>query len=255
MNISVVIHTYNAEKYLDRCLSSVSDADEVIVCDMHSTDKTIEIAQKHGCKIVYFENMGFAEPARNFANSQVTSDYFLILDSDEYASEGLIKYLKTYLETNTDLEGIRIPYKNEILGKVLNSYSKPGIFRFFKQGCVNYQPVVHAMPEVQGKVAILPESSNVYITHTMVDDLNEHILKWNHYTNLEVEKMVINEKNFTPSKLFFRPIGEFIKLYFLKRGYTDGIHGFIFAVIGTNYKFMQMVKLWDHELKQKNNNK
>lgn len=254
MNISVVIHTYNAEKYLDRCLSSVSDADEIIICDMHSTDKTIEIAQNHGCKIVYFENVGFAEPARNFANSQVTSDYFLVLDSDEYASENLIKYLKTYLETHTDLEGIRIPYKNEVLGKVLNSYSKPGIFRFFKRGCVNYQPVVHAMPEVSGKVEILPENSNVYVTHTMVDNLNEHILKWNYYTELEVEKMVMNGKKFSISKLFFRPIGEFIKLYFLKKGFTDGLHGFIFAIIGTNYKFMQMVKLWNYELKNQTNN-
>lgn len=253
MKISVVIHTYNSEKYIERCISSVTDADEIIICDMHSTDKTVEIAQKYGCKIVYFDNVGFAEPARNFANSQVTSDYFLVLDSDEYASKDLINYLKTYLTTHTDLEGIRIPYKNEVLGKVLNSYSKPGIFRFFKRGCVNYQPVVHAMPEVSGKVEILPASSNVYVTHTMVDNLNEHILKWNYYTGLEVEKMVTNGKKFSLKKLLFRPIGEFIKLYFLKGGYTDGIHGFIFAAIGTNYKFMQLVKLWDYELKNKVN--
>ena len=107
--ISVVIHTYNSEKYLERCLESVKDADEIIICDMHSTDRTIEIAEKFKCKIVYHENVGYAEPARNFANSQVTSDYFLILDSDEYASSGLLQYLRAYIERNNPAGGVRIP--------------------------------------------------------------------------------------------------------------------------------------------------
>lgn len=252
MKISVVIHTYNSEKYIERCIKSVINADEIIICDMHSSDKTIEIAEKYNCKIVYHENVGFAEPARNFANSQVTSDYFLILDSDEYASEDLINYLRTYVTENIDLEGIKIPYKNEILGKVLNSYSKSGIFRFFKKDCVSYRPIVHAMPEVEGKVILLPcDDQKIYITHTMVDDLTVHALKWNYYTALELEKLIEKGKTFSLSLLIGRPIGEFFKLYFLKRGYSDGIHGFIFAVIGANYKFMAIAKLWEYELRNK----
>jgi len=67
MTISVVIHTYNSEKYLEECLESVKSVEEIVICDMHSTDRTIEIAQKYGAKIVYHENLGFADPARNFA--------------------------------------------------------------------------------------------------------------------------------------------------------------------------------------------
>ncbi len=249
MKLSVVIHTYNSEKYIERCIKSIIGADEIIVCDMHSSDKSVEIAEKLGCKVVYFDNVGFVEPARNFANSQVTSDYFLILDSDEYASEGLIEYLKKYLEQNGEISGLRIPYKNELLGKVLRSYSKPGILRLFKKGCVNYKPIVHIMPEVDGIIDILPKDCNVYITHTMVDDLNQHIIKWNSYTSLEVDKALSRGEKFSLKKLLLRPIGEFIKLYFLKGGYKDGIHGFIFSVIGTNYKFMQSVKHWDYELR------
>ncbi len=250
--ISVVIHTYNSEKYIERCIKSVIKADEIIVCDMHSTDKSTEIAESLGCKVVYFDNVGFVEPARNFANSQVTSDYFLILDSDEYASEGLIDYLKDYINNNDEFEGARIPYRNEVLGKILKSYSKAGILRFFKKGCVDYKPIVHIMPAVKGKIISLPQKPNVYITHTMVDDLNEHILKWNHYTSLEVEKSLSRGKKFVLRNLLLRPIGEFFKLYFLKGGFRDGLHGFIFAIIGTHYKFMQSVKLWNHELKTSN---
>ncbi len=247
IKISVVIHTYNAEKYLERCIMSVLDADEILICDMYSTDSTIEIAQKYNCKIVYHENTGFAEPARDFANNQVSSDYLLVLDSDEYASKGLIKCLKEFLSKDTEINGVQIPYHNEILGKVLNSYSKPGIFRFFKKGKVHYEPVVHAAPEVPGKIVYLPKNTGEYITHTMVDDISAHMNKWNHYTDLEVEKAVQRGKKYSLSKLLMRPLGEFVKLYFLKGGITDGVRGYMYAIIGAHYKFMQIVKIWNYE--------
>src|SRR5574344_1487949 len=212
--VSVVVNTYNAEKYMERCMQSAKDADEIIVCDMHSTDKTVEIAQKHGAKVVYFENVGFAEPARNFANSQVT-------------------------------------YKNEILGKVLHSYSKSKLLRFFKKGCVNYPARVHAGPEVSGEpIIIFPNvNENSYVTHTMVDDIKEHADKWNLYSSLELEKFKKRGTKFSIKTLLTRPFLEFIKVYLLKQGVRDGIHGYIFAIIAANYKFMTIAKLWEAELK------
>ena len=248
--ISVVIHTYNSERYLERCLESVKDADEIIICDMYSTDRTIDIAKKFNCKIVYHENVGYAEPARNFANSQVTSDYFLILDSDEYASSGLLKYLREYIEGKNPAEGVRIPYKNELLGKVLHSYSKKGILRFFKKGCVSYQAHVHGAPEVTGREEYIPNRrGEVFITHTMVDELNPFIIKWNYYTTLELEKLTARNKHFSILFLMTRSVLEFIKMYFIKQGFRDGVHGFIFAIIAAHYKFMAIVKLWEYEMK------
>ena len=156
--------------------------------------------------IDYMNKHGF--PARNFANSQVTSDYFLILDSDEYASSGLLKYLRAYIERENPAEGVRIPYKNELLGKVLHSYSKRGILRFFK-----------------------------------------NIIKWNYYTTLELEKLTARNKHFSMTFLVTRSVLEFIKMYFIKQGFRDGVHGFIFAIIAAHYKFMAIVKLWEYEMK------
>ena len=72
MKISVVIQTYNSEQFLERVLNSVKEFDEIVVCDMYSTDRTIEIARKFDCKIVYHKKTDFCEPARNFAIHSAT---------------------------------------------------------------------------------------------------------------------------------------------------------------------------------------
>ena len=83
MKISVVIQTYNSEQFLERVLNSVKEFDEIVVCDMYSTDRTIEIARKFDCKIVYHKKTDFCEPARNFAIHSATYDWVLVVDSDE----------------------------------------------------------------------------------------------------------------------------------------------------------------------------
>lgn len=83
MKISVVINTFNSERFLDACLKSVATFDEIVLCDMHSTDQTCAIAEKYGCRIVYHERTGFVEPARNYAIAQASNEWVLVLDSDE----------------------------------------------------------------------------------------------------------------------------------------------------------------------------
>ena len=249
--ISGVVHTYNAEKFLERCVASLKDCDEIIICDMHSTDRTIEIAEKYGCKIVYHEKLGYCDPARDFALSHVSSDYALILDADEYASPKLVNNLKKYITENENAaEGIRIFYKNELLGKVLHSYSKPGILRFFKKGHVHYPPVIHSAPIVDGREEFFHRGADSYIVHSMITDLSPHADKWNEYTTFEAnEKWIQVGRKTSASQIIFRPIAEFFKIYFLKQGYLDGLHGFVFAVYAANYKFMVHAKVWEHQLK------
>ena len=94
--ISVVINTLNAQRLLDDVLESVKDADEIIICDMHSEDETIEIAQRHKCKIFYHERTGIVELARNWAMEQASGDWILVLDADEIVTPELWKYLREY---------------------------------------------------------------------------------------------------------------------------------------------------------------
>ncbi|MDD3237356.1 MAG: glycosyltransferase family 2 protein [Candidatus Gastranaerophilales bacterium] len=249
--ISGVINTYNNDETLEECLQSLKDCDEIVICDMHSNDRTIEIAEKYGCKICYHENVGHCDPARNFALSNATSDYSIILDADEVASPDLINNLKKYITENEDAaEGIRIFYNNELLGKVLKSYSKEGILRCFKKGHIHYGTQIHCAPEVSGREIVFGDGKHSYITHKMITDLGEHAAKWNTYTTFEAnEKYIANGRTISAKTLIFRPIGEFIKIYFLKKGFLDGLHGFVFAVYAANYKFMVLAKVWEHQLK------
>ena len=89
--ISVVINTYNAEKFLQRVLDSVKDFDEIVICDMESTDHTVEIAQHAGCKVVTFPkaNHTCVELARNFAIQSASSPWVLVVDADELVTPEL----------------------------------------------------------------------------------------------------------------------------------------------------------------------
>lgn len=250
--ISGVINTYNNEDFIERCIQSLKDCDEIVVCDMYSTDRTIEIAEKYGCKVVYHENVGHCDPARNFAINSASSDYVIVLDVDEVASEGLINNIKKYVDGQENPpEGIRIFYKNQLLGKTLHCYSKPGILRCFKRGFVKYGTVIHCPPVVSGREEYLNDRENSYITHSMITDLTKHAAKWNEYTEYEAqEKYIANGKKVSVSRMLLRPIGEFIKIYFLKQGYLDGVHGLVFAIYAANYKFMVYAKVWGHYAKK-----
>ena len=92
--ISVVINTYNAEQHLEEVLQSVTGFDEVVVCDMESTDHTLDIARRYGCHIVTFPkaNHKSAEPARTFAIQSATSPWVLVVDADELVTRELREY-------------------------------------------------------------------------------------------------------------------------------------------------------------------
>ena len=89
--ISVVINTYNAEQHLDRVLTAVKDFDEILICDMESTDHTLEIARKHHCRIVTFERKQYniVEPAREYAIHEASNEWVLVVDAGEVVTPAL----------------------------------------------------------------------------------------------------------------------------------------------------------------------
>ena len=111
MPISVVINTYNAEKHLSQVLDAVKDFDEVVVCDMESTDNTIGIAREYGCRIVTFPkgNITIVEPARNFAIHQAKHEWVLVVDADEVITPELREYLYNRDRKSTRLNSSHSP--------------------------------------------------------------------------------------------------------------------------------------------------
>ncbi len=257
MGLSVVIHTYNSGKYLEKCLESVKMADEIIICDMYSTDGTIQIAEKYGCKIIYHENIGYADPARNWAMNQAKNEWIFVLDSDEIAPKPLMDFLHEWIETDeakNHFKGMYIPRKNIQIGKFLRAWYPNTIIRLFKKGHFSWPAEVHCSPRIAGAIyTINPKEDEKAIIHYNHQSIESFIKRMNTYTTLELNKFIQRGVKFSLWYLLLRPVGEFIKRYILKKGYKDGMHGFMFAIFIGIYKFFAIAKLWEYEYKKKVN--
>ena len=131
--ISVVINTYNAEQHLAAVLESVKDFDEVLICDMESTDTTLDIARQYGCRIITFERKQYniVEPAREYAIHEAKHEWVLVVDADELVTPELKDYLYQHIE-NHGADGLFIPRKNYFMGRFLHCHYPDHILRFFR---------------------------------------------------------------------------------------------------------------------------
>ena len=248
--ISVVINTYNADRLLENTINSVIKADEIIICDMHSTDKTIAIAEKYNCKIYYHEKLPQPDPARNFAISKASGDWVLILDADEIVTEDLWNKLTDYAKA---------PYKNYyVLNLLFRTYFLNGFLkhlepeyhpRFFKKGHLKYgDGKIHAKPVALNSEILNLKSDakkmDLHIYHYTYENIEHLLNKWNIYTSEEVKKVDLKKlKNCNPSIL--RILKHFISsfLQFFSRGaYIDGFRGFIWCLYRGIYKTSAYIK-------------
>lgn len=246
--ISVVINTYNASKHLARVLDAVKNFDEIVVCDMESTDNTIDIAREHGCKIVTFPkaNHKSAEPARTFAIQSATSDWVLVVDADEVVSESLRSYLYDFIKDPGKIRGLYIPRKNYTMKVFLPSSYPDYQLRFFIKEGTTWPPYVHTFPKVQGALDYIPKSRKDCAFDHLDDSTRASINRLNNYTDNEVEKHA--GQKVTLFKLFASPMIRFIKQYFIKGGIFYGIPGYIDAFRSAQYKFTVLCKLYEKQI-------
>lgn len=245
--ITAIVHTYNSEKYLDECLSALKNVDEILVCDMHSTDKTIEIANKHNARIIYHENIGYADPARNWAMEQATGDWILVVDSDEIVSDEFIDYIKAAIEKPDCADVYKVAFKAIYFGKFITHKYPDFQPRFFRKGFVKWGDNVHNGSSYKGKAECLPEKNlNLAFKHYNYETIEHFVTKMNRYTTLEVENLKQGKKKPTPCYIFTRGIFGFTNTYFLKGAYKDGVHGLVISILVGFYKFLAIAKYWEY---------
>lgn len=248
INISVIIHTYNAEKHLHRVLESVKDFDEIIICDMYSTDRTLEIASQYNCKVIYYEYTGIAEPARNYAISNASNEWVLVVDADEIVTESLRLYLYDYVKINPTAGGIRISRKNYFLGRYMHAAYPDYILRFFKKKNAYWPPTVHSSPQITGLIDSLPRNrKDLALIHLANDPLATSIIKLNTYSSFEVERRKNESVGYIA--LLFKPFFRFLHYYIFKGGIRDGIPGLVFALRESFYKFATIAKIIESRIK------
>ena len=247
-NISVVINTYNASKYLARVLDTVTGFDEVVVCDMESTDNTVAIAKEYHCNVITFPkaNHKSAEPARTFAIQSAHSDWVLVVDADELVSEALRSYLYDFIKNPGEVRGLYIPRKNYTMNVCLPSSYPDYQLRFFmKEGTV-WPPYVHTFPTVQGALDYIPKKRKDCAFDHLDDSTRACINRLNNYTDNEVEKRAF--KKVTLFKLIASPMVRFLKQYFIKGGIFYGIPGYVQAMRSAQYKFTVLCKVYEQQV-------
>jgi len=246
--ISVVIHTYNSEKYLERVLSSVKSFDEILVCDMHSTDRTLKIANEYNCKIVYYDKYDIPEPARNFAIQSASNEWILVIDSDEVVPEALYNYLYSLIKEKSDLQGLWLTRKNYILGHFLHADYPDYILRFFRKDNSFWPPHVHSYPQIKGVVKRIPKRrKDLAIIHLVNSSMSVKLQKINIYTDDEVLRRA--GQKFPIWKIFTASFFRFFKSYIIKGGIRDGKAGIIAAGMDAFYKFATIAKVWESKVK------
>lgn len=248
MSISVSIICFNEEKKIKRCLESVKWADEIVVLDSFSTDKTLEICKEYTDKIHQHKFDGHIQQ-KNRAIDLCKNEWVFCIDADEVVSNELKESILSIDTVKTEFKGFAVPRKVFYLGKWINhgGWYPDYKIRFFnkkygKWGGIN----PHDTVIVKRKTANL----NGDLQHYSYENIKAHIDQVNKFTDImALEYGKIGEK---PSviNLTIRPFIKFIKMYFLKLGFLDGKRGFIIAVIASFYVFMKFVKLFERKIEK-----
>lgn len=248
--ISVCINSLNSIKTIENTLKALTEAYEIILCDMHSEDGSDKIAEQYGAKVVYHERAEYAEAARNYCISHATGDWILVVDTDEIVPEKLWNYLNDFADNTPDgYTTVAFPIQDYVFGKPMHCMYRKSVKRFWKKDCAEYTTQVHGMVHTkEGKdFAINPKNKELALEHYHVDSFASYVEKINRYTTLEMEKFKTRKIKYKPSMIFVRPLFEFFKIYVLKQGFKDGMLGFIMAIMHTMYQFTRSAKCYEYD--------
>lgn len=236
--LSVVLATFNEEKNLPACLDSVKDlADEIIVVDGSSADKTVEIAKRYGAKVTVVENLPNFHINKQKAIDLATKDWILQLDADERVTPELKTEIESKIKNyESRIDGYWIPRKNWFLGHFLMKGGQYPDYtlRLYRRGKGKLpQKDVHEQAEVAGKVDYLSHS----LLHYSYKNFSVYLFKWNRYTDLLASQMKERFKSkpffikavYSVGYIFVKPVHWFLTVYLRHKGFMDLWPGLVFS--------------------------
>jgi glycosyltransferase involved in cell wall biosynthesis len=244
VRLSIIIITKNEEEYIRDCLESVKWADEIILVDSFSQDRTLEIAKKYTDKIFQQEWMGYGKQ-KNFALGKATGKWILNIDADERVTKELAREIKKVIRQDR-CQGYYIPNKAYFLGKwIRHSGWYPDYhLRLFRRGKGKFsERIIHEAVRVEGKKDRLQGT----IEHFTADSIGEYLHRLNRYAELTVLQ---RRKRTIWFQVVLYPFVTFFKMYILQKGFLDGIHGLILALCHSYYTFNKYARLWAGQLKK-----
>jgi glycosyltransferase involved in cell wall biosynthesis len=239
--ISVIIHTKDADQTLDRCIKSVLWSNDIVVIDMHSTDKTVAIAKKYTNSIFLVEDVGFADPARNFGLSKAKNHWILVLDADEETPASFTSLLPKLMKQEE--KAWFIPRKNILFNKWIKhtNWWPDYQLRFFPKGTVTWSEKVHTLPESSIETGYVEAEEENAIIHHNYASVNDFIDRLNRYTSLELS----SKKRHNPAEAFSASFDEFMRRYFMQNGFKDKTHGLYLSLLQSFYEAIVSIKDWE----------
>ncbi len=241
--LSVTIIAWNEEERLRACLESVAWADEILVIDAESTDKTVEVAREFTDRIWVRTWPGFAAQ-KNFALDQATGEWVLSLDADERVTPELRARIGRIVRANGPADGYSIPRKNIFWGAwVRHGGLYPDYqLRLFRRAAGRFvDSAVHESVVVEGHVERLAEP----LLHHSYRGLDDFVARSNRYSALAARDIVARGGRAGVLDLALRPLGRFLSMYVARGGFLDGWRGFVLAVLYANYVFLRVAKTWE----------
>lgn len=242
--ISVVVVTKNEERNIRDCLNTAKWADEIIIVDSYSTDKTLEISGELTQKIYQRSWEGFGIQ-KNFAMQKATCPWIFILDADERISTELKDEILSVMRSSPEhVVGYQLPRRNYFYGYWIRNcgcYPDYQLRLLRKDSGYLDDAEPHNKMVLQGEMGTL----RAPLDHLTSPTVNDHLRKFPNFSKLASQEKFKSKKNVGWYDLFFPPLATFLKMYFSKGGYREAIPGFIYSSFASLYTFLKYAKLWE----------
>ena len=248
--LTVVLVTLNEERNIERCLGSVSWADEIVVVDSFSVDRTVELARRYTTKVYQHEYPGTSKQVER-GIGYATGDWIFVIDADEEMSSELKEEVQLILREGSDCSGFTFIRKPRAFGRWIEhgGWFPDNQFRFFRRD--SYYPEhqeIHGGFNTKGKKGELKG----YLYHHTYETIYAYVEKMNEYTSLHVSNKLRDRPDIRVRwhNLILNPLSHFLRMFISRKGYKDGFHGFVLALLDATYAMLMYAKLWEYRMRQ-----
>jgi glycosyltransferase involved in cell wall biosynthesis len=241
--LSVIVPTYNEEANLRECLESVRFADEIMVVDSFSTDRTLEIARGFGARILEHEYV-YSARQKNWAIPQAAHEWVLLVDADERVTPELREEIQRLLRDGPVADAYWIRRANHFLGRRIRHCGWGGdtVIRFFRRDVARYRDRrVHAEIELPGALPTLGHP----LEHHTFRSFAQYWRKLELYSEWGAAQMYAEGRRARALEVFLRPLGRFIRMYVLRLGFLDRAHGLVLSMFGAFTVYLKYARLWE----------
>lgn len=246
--LSVVVITYNAGRDLPACLASVTFADEIVVVDSGSSDETLTVAERYGARIIKQEWLGYGAQ-KQFGAAQARNRWILCVDADERVNPALRTSLQAALQSPKHA-AYAMARCNRFMGRWLRhgeGYPDWSVRLFDRERAGWSDDAVHEKVVVRGTTGRLDGD----LMHESETGLAVYLEKQNRYTTLQAAALYSSGKRVRLARLIMSPMLRFIKFYFFRLGFLDGVPGLVHICIGCWNSFTKYAKLRALEMERR----